>query len=469
MKKILPIVLLSSTAFAGEHIELDKNMNGQLAITSSGTAFVSGNKNNTMLAHVDFNTNQVTSLQLPLDPIVYSHGMLANFDNPQAFVLTGQGIFHSTESGVKELVSVSSFYTAEVFDVLKYQKFTLDANNDGLTDFYFPGIERQTLFIQDDKGQFSQLSLPMTGKTTTHFSDNRLTVSHQLPATPDMIDITGDGHKDLVFIGSQAISYFPVSEHVISQQLKHISFLDQVNKHTKQQFVKLSDVNNDGYPDIHTKEGDDKGEDGEINFDSESIHRVYFAKKTSEGLKHNEKSDIKVTLEGASSIASVSDFDGDGIQDLAIYTVDIGFTDIISIASAAMNNKEIELDIEVAIFKGQGNNLFAKKESTSKDFEIAIDMNDTSGSNNKGIFFSDFNNDGSTDLLVKTDNDELSLYSGDKKRMLSRKAKRIKRDLPKSNNDIYFKDINQDGVKDVVLKIKDNQESYRLEVLYMNQ
>ena len=129
MKKILPIVLLSSTAFAGEHIELDKNMNGQLAITSSGTAFVSGNKLNPILKYIDFNTNEVKSLQLPTEPIVYSHGTLAKFDNPQALVLTSRGVFHSTESGAKELVSFPSLYAAEAFDVLQFQEFTLDANH----------------------------------------------------------------------------------------------------------------------------------------------------------------------------------------------------------------------------------------------------------------------------------------------------------------------------------------------------
>lgn len=96
--------------------------------------------------------------------------------------------------------------------------------------------------------------------------------------------------------------------------------------------------------------------------------------------------DIKLTLEGANAISNISDFNGDGVADLALTSIDIGFTDILSMASAAMNNEEFELDIEVAIYKGIGSNQFAKKASASKDFDIAIKLNESNSESGKGVF-----------------------------------------------------------------------------------
>lgn len=464
MKRVLPIVLVSGLAFANEPIHLPKNANGKLMMTDDSSMFIAGSGELASLTKIDFESKQVTELTLPNKPIMYSLGTLNNHSEIQAFVLTTEGVFHVTDKQPKLLIATNSLYRENTFSQFEHQAFTFDANADGLTDFYLPGIESQTVYFQLKSGKFSSVSIPLKSNTVTRVNQGKLTVSHTLPKMPTLTDVNGDGIDDIVFYDQGKIQYFLYSDKGISEQVETLLNFDSSNK---QRFAALKDVNNDGYPDLHTKESlSDKSGD-EVNFDGETIHRIFLAQHSHAGLKYNDIPEIQRTLDGISSIADISDFDGDGVDDLAVISFDIGFTDIISMASAAMKNKAFELDSEVSIFKGKGNNQFTKKAKANKDFEIAVNINGSSEEEEKSILFKDFNGDNLTDLLVKTDTNELSVYFGDSKRGLSRKAKRIKRELPKAPSDIYTHDINQDGVPEVILKIKDKSGNYKVDVLYI--
>ncbi|KZN56477.1 hypothetical protein N474_12070 [Pseudoalteromonas luteoviolacea CPMOR-2] len=462
MKQLLPFALFSSLTYAYDFIDLQYNANGKLIMPDTDSAFVAGNDESAYLQKIDLNSKQTTLLALPEKPIMYSLGKLANHQGTQAFVLTEQGIFHVGATKTRKLLKADSVFKPDTFSNFKYQTFTLDANGDGLTDFYLPGIEVQTIYIQQKSGEFTSTTLPLSAKTVTQEKEQNLVISHTLPRFPILADINGDGIDDLMFYDQKAVQYFLATNQGPNKKLKTLISIDDKSK---QQIEKLRDFNNDGFPDIHIVESLSEGADEDSNLDSESIHRVFFSEQTSNGLVFKGNPDITLTLEETSSIADISDFDGDGLNDLAIISFDIGFMDIISIASAAMENKEVMLDSTISIYKGKTNNQFSKKAASKKSFELAMNMNESNSGTGKGVIFKDFNGDGLTDLLIRTDTNELKLYFGDEKRALSRRAKRIKRSLPKSSGDIYSHDLNQDNKEEIVLKVKDKKEGFRLEAI----
>ncbi len=464
MKKLLPLAFLSSAVCASEPFNLGEFANGKLKFGSANTVFVAGNEKKAALQKISLTDNQVTQLQLPENPIMYSTGYLVAEQSPQAFVLTEQGIYHVTDKAQNLIITASSVFTQNSVEQFESFSFTLDVNNDGLTDFYLPGIESQSLYIQQKDGRFLLTSLPLKAETTAKFNNGHLTISNRLPKMPILLDLNNDSIRDLVFFDKTAITFFSVTIDGVSSSVKRFTSFDVLHNESKQQLTKFEDLNGDGFADIYTKESLADNAQGEVDFDTKFIHRIYFAKPANNEQLFTTNPDIKLTLEGASAISNISDFNGDGVADLALTSIDIGFTDILSMASAAMNNEEFELDTEVAIYKGTGSNQFAKKASASKDFDIAIKLNESNSESGKGVFLKDFNGDGQTDLMVKTDNDELSIYLGDKKRVLSRKAVYIERPLPKSIQNIYSTDFNQDGKEDIVLKMKDKQGNYRIEV-----
>ncbi|ESP94277.1 MULTISPECIES: FG-GAP repeat domain-containing protein [Pseudoalteromonas] len=466
MKRLLPFALFSSLVYAYDSIDLQYKADDKLVVADTDSAFVAGNGESAYLQKIDFKTKQVSLLVVPEKPIMYSVGKLKNHQGAQAFVLTERGVFHADETKTHNLIEADTLFQSDTFSHFKHQAFTLDANGDDLTDFYFPGVEEQTIYVQQETGKFSPISLPLNAQTVTHVSDQNLTISHTLPRTPTLADINGDGIDDLMFYELKKVQYFLATPQGPSKKLQTLMTFDESSK---QKIEKLRDFNNDGYPDIHTIESLSDGADEEKDLDSESIHRVFFSEHTSNGLVFKDSPDIKLTLEETSAIANISDFDGDGQNDLAVISFDIGFMDIISIASAAMENKDVTLDSTISIFKGTNDNQFEKKAAAKKSVEIAMNMNESSSESGKGIIFEDFNGDGLTDLLIRADTNELKVYFGDKRRGLSRRPKRIKRSLPSSSNDIYSYDINQDGKEEIVLKVSDEKGGFRLDTVQITK
>ncbi|KZN30617.1 hypothetical protein N480_06555 [Pseudoalteromonas luteoviolacea S2607] len=466
MKRLLPFALFSSLIYAYDSIDLQFNADGKLIVPDTGSAFVAGNGELAYLQKVDLKSKQTTLLALPDNPIMYSLGKLAGHQGTQAFVLTEQGIFHVGETNAHKLIKTDSVFEFDTLPQFRYQTFTLDVNGDDLADFYLPGVENQTIYVQQETGTFKSIALPLSAKTITHATEQKLMISHTLPHFPALADINGDGINDLMFYEEQAVRYFLATSQGPS---KEPQTLFTVNNNSKQRIEKLRDFNNDGYPDIHTIESLSEGTDKEKDLDSESIHRIFFSEQTSNGLVFKNSPDIELTLEETSAIANISDFDGDGLNDLAVISFDIGFMDIISIASAAMENKEVMLDSTISIFKGKTNNQFSKKAASKKSFELAMNMNNSNSGTDKGIIFKDFNGDDLTDLLIRSDTHELKVYFGDEKRGLSRRAKRIKRSLPESSGDIYSYDLNQDGKEEIVLKVNDKKEGFRLEAIHISR
>ena len=109
--------------------------------------------------------------------------------------------------------------------------------------------------------------------------------------------------------------------------------------------------------------------------------------------------------------------------------------------------------------------MHSENSEIEKDFEFKIKLDNDSSKFDLSMNIKDFNGDGKADLLLRTDHNVLKIFYGEERRLLSKRAKKIKHDLPENNRNILTQDINQDGKEDILIKLKDKKGMYQLKII----
>lgn len=122
--------------------------------------------------------------------------------------LTPTGIYLVSEQAPQLLLAVQSLYSTMNSAEFKHHSFTVDSNNDGLTDIFLPGFSKQTLYQQQSDGSFTEHIINHLPKIKTRTSQDNLSVNFKLPNRPKFIDINGDNILDAVFTSAQGVTYF---------------------------------------------------------------------------------------------------------------------------------------------------------------------------------------------------------------------------------------------------------------------
>ncbi len=460
------IIVISSLSFAmsSASIELGKNANNNLKLANANSVFISGNDSTANLQQVFFTHNKVQQLKLPEHPLLYDYGYWGNKDSVQAVTLTATGIYLVSEQEPQLLINTESLYSAIDVSNFKHHKFTVNSNNDGLTDIFLPGITEQTLFQQQKNGSFVEYKISHKAELNTKVGNSNIEVDFKLPNSPEFIDVNNDNYLDAVFTSPEGVSYFIASstDYQHSQQLKIPITLAETNKELVENLVKLDDFNHDGVVDLFTTTTD-RNKKVNLSFDGIKTTKIYLGYYEGNMLSFDKNPASEFTLESQQTITDFEDLTGDEYPELAMIEMDIGFTDIIAIASAAASGEAVEFDAQVQFYRGIGQYQFSEDAEIEKDFEIKMKVTDSAAK--PKVTLKDFNGDGKKDLLLRTDDDELKIYYGEEKRLLSKKAKKIKQRLPENNENILTQDINQDGKEDILIKLKDKNGKYHLKII----
>lgn len=241
--------------------------------------------------------------------------------------------------------------------------------------------------------------------------------------------------------------------------------LDNKDSDLVERLTKLSDFNQDGVVDLFTKTTKSNVEVSLTSSGGKKTMKVYLGKRVDGLLSFDVQPISEITLEGKSNIVDFPNLTGDKYTELAVVEVDIGITDIISIASAAASGEAIELDAEIRFHRGMAQYQFSENSEIEKDFEFKIKLDKDSSKFDLSMNIKDFNGDGKADLLLRTDDNVLKIFYGEERRLLSKRAKKIKHDLPENNRNILTQDINQDGKEDILIKLKDKKGMYQLKII----
>jgi len=470
-KTILALSLSIFATSAAASISLGEHANNKLVLTGENSAFVAGSGETPYLQQVLLLSETAKSITLPEGALLYDYGYWDEDKKIQAVALTPTGIYLVSEQAPQLLLAVQSLYSTMNSAEFKHHSFTVDSNNDGLTDIFLPGFSKQTLYQQQSDGSFTEHIINHLPKIKTRTSQDDLSVNFKLPSRPKFIDINGDNILDAVFTSAQGVTYFIGSNTDNSvgyhdeQQLTMPVHLDNKDSDLVERLTKLSDFNQDGVVDLFTKTTKSNVEVSLTSSGGKKTMKVYLGKRVDGMMSFDVQPISEITLEGKSNIVDFPNLTGDKYTELAVVEVDIGITDIISIASAAASGEAIELDAEIRFHRGMAQYQFSENSEVEKDFEFKIKLDNDSSKFDLSMNIKDFNGDGKADLLLRTDDNVLKIFYGEERRLLSKRAKKIKHDLPENNRNILTQDINQDGKEDILIKLKDKKGMYQLKII----
>jgi hypothetical protein len=154
-------------------------------------------------------------------------------------------------------------------------------------------------------------------------------------------------------------------------------------------------------------------------------------------MSYKTEVDSKASFDGEGKIRFI-DVDGDGLKDYYTLSFEMGIGTMMSAMSGS-------IDMDLRFYKLAKNGKYVKKPIYKNEVEIST--------NSKGSALtevSDFNGDAINDLILRTDDDEFKIYSGEKgKRLFGKRGASYEIALPKSVR-TQVKDFNNDGKADIL-------------------
>ena len=261
-------------------------------------------------------------------------------------------------------------------------------------------------------------------------------------------DFNHDDKKDIAFqVDDQMLVFVQKEDKTFADKTMVITLnasLENKNSAIKKQqgekspnvnLETIEDINGDGLVDIVTKESVREGIMSRTN-----VLMVRYGFLENDVINYKKEPDGKATFDGEGMI-KFKDVDGDGLKDYYTLSVEMGIGTMMSVMSGA-------IDMDLRFYKLGEDGKYIKKPAYENEVEMPI------GSSSDGVALtdvSDFNGDGINDLILKTDDDEFTIYSGAKgKRLFGKRGADYEISLPKSVR-TEIKDFNNDGKADILL------------------
>ncbi len=162
----------------------------------------------------------------------------------------------------------------------------------------------------------------------------------------------------------------------------------------------MKDITGNGFPDLVVTQTR-----GTVRMYAET--QVYLAQ---EPFVYPDKPDAVFSSNGAVSSPLVLDVNGDGQMDLLFIRIPFGVKNMVNFFVRG----KIAVQAEVHLFNG-------KQYSQSADYKTSMTMDAPEGRERVAYTFGDFNGDGRTDVAYGSENDILSVYTGEPERFISSK------------------------------------------------
>lgn len=395
-------------------------------------------------------------------------------------------------AGLTALFQCPHVYAAIDADYFAPLPLVIDANADGLDDFFLPGGQAHCLALQQSDGTFVLQSLQQQVAVTLLTPPfERAQLSFELPAPPVVVDLNGDGRTDLLLGNSAAVGYFLQQSdgrfHPVAQPLplpvplagseRQVRQFKQLSRY---QFERFADINQDGVPDLLLRQK----QYGQDLADSVAYLKIWYGALAGGVLPQTAATDAQVagnvagnvTVTGnvtenvAGSAATkpqalqlsfagapaplnlpgelvslqFADFNGDHRLDASLLSAELGASSLMS----ALMGHGVALDIR--LYPQQANGQFGDKAVASHETRYTVDV----GNANFGVLFhvGHFNADAAADLLFINNKQQLQLVPGSGRGWLNSKPLRLPTELPSRLQWISVLDIEQDGIAELLLR-----------------
>ena len=373
------------------------------------------------------------------------------------------------ESGMFEyLLSGSSMFVGRNWTSSPKTQMFLDLNKDGDDDFLMPSFSGWEVAVSEN-GKFKS---PQTIGPLPRMSyrDNVEYVGYR-SNSPFLIDTNIDGMDDLAFwingkfsvylqkidgsFNEDPIAVDPKQNDVLGDYFQIDLGENADNREgTSRLLDGVEDVDGDGLKDLIVKNIKAEG-----IFGWESQYEIYRGVNDNNGLLGFESAaSSTIKTRGYQLSNDYSDLTGDGKQEFVITSVDVGIGTIIK----ALLTRSVSTDVSIYKMAGQ---VFEDRPSISKSVSVSFDF-----SNGElfvpAVLSADINGDGLKDLLVQRGTDTLLVYLAEKSSQLfSKKAIKLKLELPKSRDGFIIEDLNSDGRDELVLLLTQSADDPRISII----
>ncbi|MBI3097633.1 MAG: VCBS repeat-containing protein [Planctomycetes bacterium] len=353
------------------------------------------------------------------------------------------------------VIETPTVFTGLLTDPPLEKEFSTDLDGDGDADLILPIRRAFALYAQTAPGKFTlRQSIPAEMDIGVDVGGWGV----QTPATQSVAlprfqlgDYTGDGRTDLLFVGSAPWRVFAQAADGSFPAAPEAAVLAGApgRKKRNRQFdwpvpPEVDDVNGDRIADI-------------IYSDAGNGTTTLFLGKTG-GADLAQPSDVK-RFDGWVLSHDLVDLDGDGRKDLILVRVPkLGIGEALQILLTRT------VDLDIAIFLNQPDGTFGAQPAHRRTIEVPLVLSIS----NTAIkvespyiinFTGDFTRDGRKDLMVKTADDEISIFFGGagKDLFTSKPGATLKTidTLTFTSTAVTVDDLNADGVSDVILHHRD--------------
>ncbi|NQZ23309.1 MAG: VCBS repeat-containing protein [Colwellia sp.] len=389
-------------------------------------------------------TQKAQIITTPDNAQFYNQAKLANKAKEVIVYLTSDAVmsYNIEDKTISKLLAVDTLYKYQREFEINFGEFVQDFNQDGLSDFITYSLDKTHVYLQNTDGSFTHQTLDISPRIEKSGSGIKFSPQNFYHA-----DFNDDDKKDIAFQIDDELLFFAQKEDqsfndkaivvTLNAQLENENSAIKKQQGKRRADVNLEtieDINGDGLVDIVTKESVREGMMSRTN-----VLMVRYGFINDGVMSYKQEADGKATFDGEGMI-KFKDVDGDGLKDYYTLSVEMGIGTMMSAMSGS-------IDMDLRFYKLGRNGKYVKKPSYENEVEMSI----SSDSNGEVLTdINDFNGDGINDLILRTDDDEFTIYSGSKgKRLFDRRGTDYEILLPKSVR-TEVKDFNGDGKADIL-------------------
>lgn len=387
---------------------------------------------------------------------------------PTIMTMTSSGLaMYSIQNGKfnpepTELITTPNLFDGKSFAAPLFFDFVPDMNGDGLRDAFLFDKNTLLVFLQNATGRYrlhQKIKIPMEAEREA-IIETQKTISDAISIPPLFFgDTSGDGKPDITFYYRETIGTFvQQADGYFKEHNYNLVEKKSKRKHTLLTFEIppiIADINHDNILDIV------------LPFPSKGAINIYYTRAGRTDFRLPD--DVK-KMDGWLVGTWMIDLDNDGRMDLISAGVErFGILGGLQI----WWTQKIPLQLTIYPYRGDG---LAKEPASRLTFDIPFVINLTSDAISFNTTFmpnfdGDYNKDGLKDLIVKSDDKTLNVYTGRKEGGTEESpSAHIDITPPEGTavTDPFVGDLNGDGRSDLLLRHmlwKNEQQIHTLELL----
>ncbi|WP_068546917.1 VCBS repeat-containing protein [Thalassotalea crassostreae] len=358
----------------------------------------------------------------------------------------------NNEQVFTDVADVESIYINQQTPYLRRLSFLEDINADGLDDIILPDFRTINVFINQDIGGFVRNSLPVF--PTVEIFSNGITYTEQRYFLADAnfdqkLDILLVENNQLVVYQQDNNSFETGPIYIdLKQPISGVNWwddrgadgnsLDQSDlKH--RMVERIEDINGDGIVDLVVRYTQSSGV-----LERQNDYEIYLGKEQNKQLVYTNKAHTTIKSEGTLAGLNIVDLNNDKQQEIVLSSFDISVSQIIGALLSG------SVDQDVLIFSLDKNQTY--KERVSKQVQLKFSLS-SGKSGSPVVALADLNGDGVKDLILSSDDDELSIYPGNRKTgLVGRDYQQLDIRLPTNGVLLITDDLDYDGRDEMIIR-----------------